>query len=128
MIFINMTWNSKPRTCYDPDGVRLFEVNDLRRLIKEYDEVYLGGSLFPNAIPQLRALIDNGANSSYFNRSWTWKRWCNKYADALRSVLKKRLLRNSEGLQSICDAVNADGGGRIKALMRPVVDILGLPS
>ncbi|MEM1712019.1 MAG: hypothetical protein QXU12_06505, partial [Nitrososphaerota archaeon] len=78
-------------TCYDPAEDGFFEVEDLAELAEKYDEIYVDSSIFPRMWGQLRALIDNGANSSYFNRSWTWKRWCNKYADALRSVLKKEI-------------------------------------
>jgi len=70
-VFIDTAWKSKKHTCYDPDRDIFFEVDSLTEL-KDYDEVYLDSSLFPNMWQQLRELISNGRRIYYFTRPWKW--------------------------------------------------------
>jgi hypothetical protein len=71
-VFVDTAWKSKKHTCYDPDRDFFFEVDSLIEL-KDYDEVYLDGSLFPNIWQQLRELISNGRRVYYFTRPWKWE-------------------------------------------------------
>jgi hypothetical protein len=71
-VFIDTAWRSKKHTCYDPDRDIFFEVDSLTEL-KDYDEIYLDGSLFPNMWQQLRELVSNGRRVYYFARPWKWE-------------------------------------------------------
>ncbi|MCL7403771.1 MAG: hypothetical protein LZ172_05445, partial [Thaumarchaeota archaeon] len=71
-VFIDTAWKSKKHTCYEPDRDIFFEVDSLTEL-KDYDEVCLNGSLFPNMWHQLRGLISNGRRVYYFTRPWKWE-------------------------------------------------------
>jgi hypothetical protein len=71
-VFIDTAWKSKKHTCYEPDRDIFFEVDSLTEL-KDYDEVYLNGSLFPNMWQQLRELVSNGRRVYYFTRPWKWE-------------------------------------------------------
>jgi hypothetical protein len=71
-VFIDTAWKSKKHTCYEPDRDIFFEVDSLTEL-KDYDEVCLNGSLFPNMWQQLRELISNGRRVYYFTRPWKWE-------------------------------------------------------
>jgi hypothetical protein len=71
-VFIDTAWNSKKHTCYDPEKNIFFKVDSLIEL-KDYDEIYLDSSLFPNMWQQLRELTSNGKSVYYFTRPWKWK-------------------------------------------------------
>ena len=71
-VFVDTAWKSKKHTCYDPDRDFFFEIDSLIEF-KDYDEVYLDGSLFPNMWQQLRELISNGKRVYYFTRPWKWE-------------------------------------------------------
>jgi len=74
-VFVDTKWRSrknrgsKMHLCYDPEKDIFFEVNELTEL-KDYDEIYLDSSLFPNMWQQLRELISNGRRVYYFTRPW----------------------------------------------------------
>jgi len=78
MVFVDTKWdpkknkNSRKHACYDPDKDLFFEVDSLAEL-KDYDEIYLDSSLFPNMWEQLRELVSNGKSVYYFTRSWKWR-------------------------------------------------------
>jgi len=76
-VFVDTVWSprkhrdSKKHLCYDPEKDIFFEVDSLTEL-KDYDEIYLDSSLFPNIWQQLRELISNGRRIYYFTRPWKW--------------------------------------------------------
>ncbi len=72
-VFIDIAWNSKKHVCYDTDRDLFFEVDSLAEL-KDYDEIYLDNSLFPDMWQQLREVISNGKNVYYFTSPYgMWK-------------------------------------------------------
>jgi hypothetical protein len=77
-VFVDTKWSprkhrgSKKHLCYDPQNDVFFEVNELTEL-KDYDEIYLDSSLFPNMWQQLRELVSNGKRVYYFTRPWKWE-------------------------------------------------------
>jgi hypothetical protein len=68
-----------------------FEVNELTEL-KDYDEIYLDSSLFPNMWQQLRELISNGRRVYYFTRPWKLE----EARERFRGELKARVGRVSK--------------------------------
>jgi hypothetical protein len=88
-VFVDTAWKSKKHTCYDPDRDFFFEVDSLIEL-KDYDEVYLDGSLFPNMWQQLRELISNGKRVYYFTRPWKWEEMRKeRFRDELKAKVGK---------------------------------------
>jgi len=65
-----------------------FEVNELTEL-KDYDEIYLDSSLFPNMWQQLRELVSNGKRVYYFTRSWKWEEARERFRDDLKARVGK---------------------------------------
>jgi hypothetical protein len=88
-VFIDTAWKSKKHTCYDPQNDVFFEVDSLTEL-RDYDEVYLDGSLFPNMWKQLRELISNGKRVYYFTRPWKWEEMRKeRFRDELKAKVGK---------------------------------------
>jgi len=83
-VFIDTAWNSKKHTCYDPGKDLFFEVIDLAEL-KEYDEIYLDSSLFPNMWQQLKEVINNSRKVYYFTRPWKWKEIRQRFKEDLKT-------------------------------------------
>jgi len=83
-VFIDTAWNSKKHTCYDPDKDLFFEVDSLTEL-KEYDEIYLDSSIFPNMWQQLKEVISNGRKVYYFTRPWKWKEIRERFREELKA-------------------------------------------
>jgi len=89
-IFVDTKWNpekhreSKKHVCYDPDKDSFFEVDSLAEL-KDYDEIYLDSSLFPNMWQQLREVISNGKRVYYFTRPWKWKEIRERFKEELKA-------------------------------------------
>jgi len=89
-VFVDTMWSprkhrgSKKHLCYDPQNDVFFEVDELTEL-KDYDEIYLDSSLFPNMWQQLRELISNGRRIYYFNRSWKWEEARERFRDDLKA-------------------------------------------
>ena len=81
---IDTAWNSKKHVCYDPEKDIFFEVNSLAEL-KDYDEIYLDSSLFPNMWQQLREVISNGKRVYYFTRPWKWKEIRKRFREELKA-------------------------------------------
>jgi hypothetical protein len=92
-VFVDTKWRpkknrgSKMHVCYDPEKDIFFEVNELTEL-KDYDEIYLDCSLFPNMWQQLRELISNGRRVYYFTRPWKWEEM---RKERFRNELKARV-------------------------------------
>jgi len=70
--------------CYDPDKDIFFEVDSLAEL-KEYDEIYLDSSLFPNMWEQLREVISNGKSVYYFTKPWKWREIRERFREELKA-------------------------------------------
>jgi len=93
-IFVDTRWNpkkhkeSKKHVCYDPDKDSFFEADSLAEL-KDYDEVYLDSSIFPNMWQQLREVISNGRRVYYFTRPWKWKEIRKRFKDELKAKVDK---------------------------------------
>jgi len=87
-VFIDTAWNSKKHVCYDPDKDSFFEVDSLAEL-KDYDEIYLDSSIFPNMWQQLRESINNGKRIYYFTRPWKWKEIRERFKDELKAKVGK---------------------------------------
>jgi len=87
-VFIDIAWNSKKHVCYDTDRDLFFEVDSLAEL-KDYDEIYLDNSLFPDMWQQLREVISNGKNVYYFTRPWKWKEIRKRFKDELKAKIGK---------------------------------------
>jgi len=89
-VFVDTKWSprkrrgSKMHVCYDPQNDVFFEVNELTEL-KDYDEIYLDSSLFPNMWQQLRELISNGKRVYYFTRPWKWEEARERFRDELKA-------------------------------------------
>jgi hypothetical protein len=89
-VFVDTKWSprkrrgSKMHECYDPQNDVFFEVNELTEL-KDYDEIYLDSSLFPNIWQQLRELISNGKRVYYFTRPWKWEEARERFRDELKA-------------------------------------------
>jgi len=89
-VFVDTKWRSrknrgsKMHVCYDPQNNVFFEVNELTEL-KDYDEIYLDSSLFPNMWQQLRELISNGRRVYYFTRPWKWEEARERFRDELKA-------------------------------------------
>jgi len=88
-IFINTKWNPKKNqnskhVCYDPEKDVFFEVDNLAEL-KDYDEIYLDSSIFPNIWKQLREVISNGKSVYYFTKPWKWKEIRERFREDLKT-------------------------------------------
>ncbi len=88
-VFVDTSWNPKKRkskkhVCYDPERDVFFEVNDLRELSADYNEIYLDSSIFPNMWPQLKPLVNDGRRVYYFARSWKWKEIRERFREDLK--------------------------------------------
>jgi len=100
-IFIDTKWNpkkhenSKKHTCYHPDKDLFFEVDSLTEL-KEYDEIYLDSSIFPDMWRQLEELVSNGRRVYYFARPWQWKKIRKKFKEELKARTG-RMSKSDEG-------------------------------
>jgi hypothetical protein len=96
-VFVDTKWSprknrdSKMHVCFDPQNNVFFEVNELTEL-KDYDEIYLDSSLFPNMWQQLRELVSNGRRVYYFTRPWKWE----EARERFRGELKARVGRVSK--------------------------------
>jgi hypothetical protein len=96
-VFVDTKWRSrknrgsKMHVCFDPQNNVFFEVNELTEL-KDYDEIYLDSSLFPNMWQQLRELVSNGRRVYYFTRPWKWE----EARERFRGELKARVGRVSK--------------------------------
>jgi len=100
-VFVDTRWSprknrdSKMHVCYDPQNDVFFEVNELAEL-KDYDEIYLDSSLFPNMWQQLRELISNGKRIYYFTRPWKWEEARERFRDELKAKVG-RISKSDEG-------------------------------
>jgi len=89
-IFIDTKWNpkknknSRKHVCYDPDKDLFFEVDSLAEL-KEYDEIYLDSSIFPNIWKQLRELVSSGKSVYYFTSPWKWREIRERFREDLKT-------------------------------------------
>jgi hypothetical protein len=89
-VFVDTMWSprkhrgSKKHLCYDPEKDIFFEVDSLTEL-KDYDEIYLDSSLFPNMWQQLRELVSNGKRVYYFTRPWKWEEARERFRDELKA-------------------------------------------
>ena len=98
-VFVDTVWSprkhrdSKKHLCYDPEKDIFFEVDSLTEL-KDYDEIYLDSSLFPNIWQQLRELISNGRRIYYFTRPWKWEEMRReRFRDELKAKIGKGIER-----------------------------------
>ena len=88
--FIDTKWdpkknkNSKKHTGYDPDKDVFIEVVNPTEL-KDYDEIYLDSSLFPNMWKQLRELVSNGRKAYYFAKPWKWREIRQRFREDLKT-------------------------------------------
>ncbi|MCL7395801.1 MAG: hypothetical protein LZ167_00030 [Thaumarchaeota archaeon] len=88
-VFIDTAWKSKKHTCYDPQHDVFLEVDSLTEL-KDYDEIYLDSSLFPNMWKQIKELTSNGRRVYYFARPWKWEEmWRERFRDELKAKMGK---------------------------------------
>ena len=87
-VFIDTAWNSKKHVCYDSEKDVFFEVDSLAEL-KDYDEIYLDSSIFPNMWQQLRDVISNGKRVYYFTRPWKWKEIRERFREDLNAKIGK---------------------------------------
>jgi hypothetical protein len=93
-IFIDTKWNpkknnnSRKHVCYDPEKDVFFEIDSLTEL-KDYDEIYLDSSIFPNMWQQLRELISNGRKIYYFTRPWKWREVRERFKEELKAKTGK---------------------------------------
>jgi len=99
-IFFDTKWNLKKNqnskhTCYDPEKDLFFEVDSLNKL-KDYDEIYLDSSLFPNMWEQLRELVSNGKSVYYFTRPWKWREVRERFREDLK-IKTGRVSKTDEG-------------------------------
>ncbi|MCL7383677.1 MAG: hypothetical protein LZ174_05245 [Thaumarchaeota archaeon] len=100
-VFVDTKWrprknrDSKMYVCYDPQNDVFFEVNELTEL-KDYDEIYLDSSLFPNMWQQLRELISNGRRVYYFTRPWKWEEARERFRGELEARTGK-ISKSDEG-------------------------------
>ena len=99
-IFVDTKWNPKKNqnskhTCYDPEKDLFFEVDSLNKL-KDYDEIYLDSSLFPNMWEQLRELVSNGKSVYYFTRPWKWREVRERFREDLK-IKTGRVSKTDEG-------------------------------
>ena len=69
-VFVDTARNEKLHACYDPGMDKFFEVRDLSEL-RDYDEIYLDSSPFPNMWGSLRELIIFDGRRVY-HFSWPW--------------------------------------------------------
>jgi len=86
--FIDTAWNSKKHVCYDPEKDIFFEVNSLAEL-KDYDEIYLDSSIFPDMWTQLREVMNDGKKVYYFTRPWKWKEIRKRFKEELKAKTGK---------------------------------------
>ena len=100
-VFVDTKWRSrknrgsKMHVCYDPQNDVFFEVNELTEL-KDYDEIYLDSSLFPNMWRQLKELVSNGRKVYYFTRPWKWGEARERFRDELKARVG-RASKSDEG-------------------------------
>ena len=85
-VFVDTAWNSKKHTCYDPIKDAFFEVDSLVEL-KDYQEMYLDSSIFPNMWQQLREIINEGEKVYHFTRPWKWKEIRERFKDELKNKI-----------------------------------------
>ena len=89
-IFVDTKWNPKKHensrkyVCYDSEKDVFFEVDSLTEL-KEYDEIYLDSSIFPNMWEQLRELVSNGKSVYYFTSPWKWREIRERFREDLKT-------------------------------------------
>jgi len=89
-IFIDTKWNpkkhenSKKHACYDPEKDVFIEFDSLIEL-KDYDEIYLDSSIFPNMWRQLRELVSNGKSVYYFTKPWKWREISERFKEDLKT-------------------------------------------
>ena len=89
-IFLDTKWNpkknknSKKHACYDPEKDVFIEFDSLIEL-KDYDEIYLDSSIFPNIWKQLRELVSNGKSVYYFTRPWKWREIRERFKEDLKT-------------------------------------------
>ena len=100
-IFVDTKWNpkkhenSRKHVCYDPEKDVFFEVDSLTEL-KEYDEIYLDSSIFPNMWQQLREVVSNGKSVYYFTSPWKWKEIRERFKEELKAKTG-RVLKSDKG-------------------------------
>ena len=100
-IFIDTKWNpkknknSKKHVCYDPEKDVFIEFDSLTEL-KEYDEIFLDSSIFPNIWKQLRELVSNGKSVYYFTRSWKWREIRERFKEDLK-IKTGRVSKSDDG-------------------------------
>jgi len=100
-VFVDTKWRakknrgSKMHVCYDPQNDVFFEVDSLTEL-KDYDEIYLDSSLFPNMWQQLRELVSNGRRVYYFTRPWKWEEARERFRGELKARTGK-VSKSDEG-------------------------------
>ena len=87
-VFVDTAWNSKRHTCYDPIKDVFFEVDSLVEL-KDYQEMYLDSSIFPNMWQQLREIINEGKRVYYFAKPWKWKEIRERFREDLKNKTGK---------------------------------------
>ena len=87
-VFVDTAWNSKKHTCYDPIKDAFFEVDSLVEL-KDYQEMYLDSSIFPNMWQQLREIINEGKRVYYFAKPWKWKEIRERFREDLKNKTGK---------------------------------------
>jgi len=89
-VFVDTKWDarkhrdSKKHICYDPEKDVFIEVDSLIEL-KDYDEIYLDSSIFPNMWQQLREVVSNGRRVYYFTRPWKWKEIRERFREDLKA-------------------------------------------
>jgi len=100
-IFIDTKWNpkknnnSKKHACYDPEKDVFIEVDSLTEL-KDYDEIYLDSSIFPDMWRQLEELVSNGKSVYYFTSPWKWKEIRKRFKEELKAKTG-RVLKSDKG-------------------------------
>lgn len=82
-IFVDTAWASKKHMCYDPEKNIFFEVDDPTKF-RDYGEIFLDSSLFPNMWQQLRELISNGKKVYYFTRPFKWRETRKRFKESLK--------------------------------------------
>ena len=83
-VFVDTARNEKLHACYDPGIDKFFEVMNLSEL-RDYDEIYLDSSLFPNMWGSLRELIIfDGRRVYHFSWPWIWRKLRELYRGELK--------------------------------------------
>jgi len=99
-VFVDTKWDPKKNknskhACYDQDKDLFFEVDSLAKL-KDYDEIYLDSSLFPNMWQQLKEVISNGRKVYYFTRPWKWREISERFKEDLK-IKTGRVSKSDDG-------------------------------